>query len=89
MPAEFYDLNAEKPALGAQKPLFGDDRSLIRAGLILLAMMTVWRFYIGLISHVIWEEGHFVVSGAYFALGYPDIPAGYPWIARLLTAIFG
>ena len=89
MPADFYDLNAERPALYAQKPLFGDDRQLIRAGLILLAVMTVWRFVIGLISHVIWEESHFVISGEYLALGYPDIPAGYPWIARLITSVFG
>lgn len=89
MPAEFYDLNSDRPTLTAQKPLFGDDRMLTRAALVLLVVMTVWRFYIGLISHVIWEEGHFVVSGAYFALGYPDIPAGYPWIARVITSVFG
>ncbi|ESQ91194.1 hypothetical protein ABAC460_06425 [Asticcacaulis sp. AC460] len=87
MAAEFYELGA-KTAPDKQH-LFGDDRALIRAGLILLAVMTIWRFYISLISHVIWEESHFVVSGEYFALGYPDIPAGYPWIAKIITSVFG
>ncbi|ESQ77436.1 glycosyltransferase family 39 protein [Asticcacaulis sp. AC402] len=87
MAAEFYELGAKQAP--DKKPLFGDDRALIRAGLILLAVMTIWRFYIGLISHVIWEESHFVVSGEYFSLGYPDIPAGYPWIAKLITSVFG
>jgi hypothetical protein len=74
---------------GPRKPLFGDDDTLLKAGLALVALMTVWRFYIGLISHVIWEESHFVVSGEYFDFGYPDIPAGFPWLAKIITAIFG
>jgi hypothetical protein len=89
---ELLDLDAPrapKVPLGPQKPLIGDDRMLMRAGLALLAVMTVWRFSIGLISHVIWEESHFVVSGAYPDFGYPDIPAAFPWIARVVTAVFG
>lgn len=75
--------------LEPMKPLFGDDQALQRFAFSALAVLTVWRFAIGLISHVIWEEGHFVVSGEYLAFGYPDIPAGYPWLARLITSIFG
>ncbi|MGA9658404.1 MAG: glycosyltransferase family 39 protein [Asticcacaulis sp.] len=86
---EFYDLNAENPKLALQKPFLGSDKNLIRVLFILGAVLFVWKFYIGLISHVIWEEGHFVVSGAYMALGYPDIPAGFPWLARLVTDLFG
>ncbi len=86
---EFIEIGAERQPMGAQKRLVGDDDALLRAGLILLAVMTVWRFVIGLISHVIWEESHFVVSGEYLALGYPDIPAGFPWLARLITTVFG
>ncbi|HTM81182.1 ArnT family glycosyltransferase [Asticcacaulis sp.] len=87
--AEFYDLHGERPPLKPQKPFLGDDKSLIRATFILGAILVLWKLYIALISHVIWEEGHFVVSGAYLDLGYPDIPAGFPWLARLVTAIFG
>ncbi|MCR6659415.1 MAG: hypothetical protein NVV72_08735 [Asticcacaulis sp.] len=87
--AEFYDLNSERPPLAPQKPFLGDDKSLIRATFILGAILVVWKLYVALISHVIWEEGHFVVSGAYLDLGYPDIPAGFPWLARLVTSIFG
>jgi len=74
---------------GPQKPLFGDDTRLRQVALILWTLMLVWKFCVGLISHVIWEESHFVVSGAYLAFGYPDIPAGFPWLARLITVIFG
>ncbi|MDV6332215.1 ArnT family glycosyltransferase [Asticcacaulis sp. 201] len=86
---EFYDLNADRPALAPQKPFLGDDKHLIRALFIVGALLVVWKFYIALISHVIWEEGHFVLSGEYLDLGYPDIPAGFPWLARLITALFG
>ena len=86
--AELYDLN-ERPAMSPQKPFLGSDDNLIRALIILGTLLVIWKFYVGLISHVIWEEGHFVLSGEYFALGYPDIPAGFPWLARLVTAIFG
>jgi len=86
--AEFYDLH-EQPTLKARKPFLGNDRSLIRATFILGAVLMLWKLYLAVISHVIWEEGHFVLSGAYLDLGYPDIPAGFPWLARLVTAIFG
>ncbi len=89
MAMEYMELGAERAPMGAQKPLIGDDRRLMQAFLALLALMTIWRFTVGLISHVIWEEGHFVVSGEYLALGYPDIPAGFPWLARLVTTLFG
>lgn len=87
---KFYALD-ELPVgqSGPRKLLFGDDRTLLKAGLALVALMTAWRFYIGLISHVIWEESHFVVSGEYFDFGYPDIPAGFPWLARIITSAFG
>ncbi len=87
--AELYDLHGERPPLAPQKPFLGDDKSLIRATFILGAVLVLWKLYVALISHVIWEEGHFVVSGAYLDLGYPDIPAGFPWLARLITSIFG
>ena len=86
---QFNELESKPEPVGAKKLLIGDDRMLLRAGLALVVLVTVWRFYIGLISHVIWEESHFVVSGEYLALGYPDIPAGFPWLARLVTSIFG
>lgn len=75
--------------IAPQKPFLGDDRTLIRATFILGAVLVVWKLYIATISHVIWEEGHFVMSGEYLDLGYPDIPAGFPWLARLVTMIFG
>ena len=87
--SEFYELGAQRPPLGAQKPFLGDDRTLIRATFILGAVLVIWKLYIALISHVIWEEGHFVMSGEYLALGYPDIPPGFPWLARIVTTIFG
>lgn len=88
---EFYALDEMpvEPQGGPRKPLFGDDQALLKAGLALVAIMTAWRFYIGLISHVIWEESHFVVSGEYFDFGYPDIPAGFPWLAKIITSVFG
>ncbi|CAL4866341.1 hypothetical protein MMA231_00581 [Asticcacaulis sp. MM231] len=86
--AELYDLN-ERPALAPQKPFLGSDDNVIRALIIVSTVLVIWKFYVGLISHVIWEEGHFVLSGEYFALGYPDIPAGFPWLARLVTSVFG
>lgn len=82
---EFYAPNETPP----HTPLFGDDRRLKQVALALWAVMLVWKFAAGLISHVIWEESHFVVSGQYLAFGYPDIPAGFPWLARLITTLFG
>lgn len=84
-----YTLDARKAPQTPSRPLFGSDAHLRRAALILWAVMLVWKLYVGLISHVIWEESHFVVSGDYLAFGYPDIPAGFPWLARLVTSIFG
>jgi len=86
---QFYELGQEPAALGPQKPLFGDDRSLIRAGFIIGAVIFVWKLYVALTANVIWEEGHFAVSGLYPELGYPDIPAGFPLLSRLVTLIFG
>ncbi|MBW8881098.1 MAG: glycosyltransferase family 39 protein, partial [Asticcacaulis sp.] len=86
---EFYELTAERPSLGAQSRLIGDDRQLARAGMILLAVLTVWRLYMATITSVIWDEAHFVMSGQHVDLAYPDIPAGYPWLARLITSLFG
>jgi len=91
--SKLYELGAapedmQMPA-DARKPFIGDDKTLTRAVFIIGAVMTVWKLYVGLVSNVIWEEGHFVVSGAYPALGYPDIPAGFPWLARLVTWIAG
>ncbi len=89
MAIQFYALDEDKNPTSGGKPFIGDDRAVLRATLILGAVMVVWKLYIALISNVIWEEGHFVVSGAYLDWGYPDIPAGFPWLARLVTAICG
>ncbi len=70
-------------------PLLCSDRTLRRAAWVLAAALFVWKFYVALIANVIWEEGHFVVCGQHLALGYPDIPAGFPWLARLVTSVFG
>ncbi|WP_040309575.1 glycosyltransferase family 39 protein [Asticcacaulis biprosthecium] len=86
---QFFELTAEKQALGPRGQIIGDDRLLIRAGLILLVFMTVWKLYIALITNVLWDEAHFVMSGAHPDLAYPDIPAGYPWLARLITSVAG
>ncbi|MFT3997609.1 MAG: glycosyltransferase family 39 protein [Asticcacaulis sp.] len=86
---QFYELGHEPQAMGPQKPLFGDDRALIRAGLIIGAVIFVWKLYIALTANVIWEEGHFAVSGLYPDWAYPDIPAGFPLLSRLVTLIFG
>ncbi|UDF03180.1 glycosyltransferase family 39 protein [Asticcacaulis sp. AND118] len=86
---KLYEIGQEPEELGAQKPLFGDDRTLIRAGLIIGAVICLWKLYIAVTANVIWEEGHFAVSGLYPALGYPDIPAGFPLLSRLVTVIFG
>lgn len=86
---QFYELNAERPTAQPQRQLIGDDRQLLRAGLILLALLTVWKLYVSTITNVLWDEAHFVMSGQYLDLAYPDIPAGYPWLARLITSIAG
>ncbi|MDC7682845.1 glycosyltransferase family 39 protein [Asticcacaulis sp. BYS171W] len=86
---QLYELGQGPEPLSPQKPLFGDDRALIRAGLIIGGVIALWKLYIALTANVIWEEGHFAVSGLYPALGYPDIPAGFPLLSRLVTLIFG
>ncbi|BBF80769.1 ArnT family glycosyltransferase [Asticcacaulis excentricus] len=86
---QLYEIGQGPEALGPQKPLFGDDRTLMRAGLIIGAVIFVWKLYIAMTANVIWEEGHFAVSGLYPELGYPDIPAGFPLLSRLVTLIFG
>ncbi len=89
-------LRAEQPARVAQpedqqqkRLLIGDDRALLRFALILGGVLMMWRLYVACISNVIWEEGHFVVSGAHLGLAYPDIPGGFAWLSRLITLIFG
>ncbi len=86
---QLYEIGQGPEALGPQKPLFGDDRTLMRAGLIIGAVIFLWKLYIAMTANVIWEEGHFAVSGLYPELGYPDIPAGFPLLSRLVTLIFG
>ena len=88
MSEQLIDLGAERPPLQPIQPLL-DDRKLVYLAIALTVVMSLWRLYVGMLSNVIWEEGHFVVSGQHLALGYPDIPAGFPWLARLITSIFG
>jgi len=75
--------------LDEARPLIGDDRALMRFALILGGVFMLWRLYVACISHVIWEESHFVVSGRHFGLAYPDIPGGFAWLSRLITLVFG
>jgi hypothetical protein len=56
---------------------------------LLLGLIALGRLWVASLSNVIWEEGHFVVSGSFPDLGYPDIPAGFAWISYLITKIFG
>jgi len=86
---QLYELGATPETAPAGKPLFGDDRSLIRLGLLIGAVVFFWKLYIALMANPIWEEGHFAVSGLYPALGYPDIPAGFPLLSHLVTSVFG
>ncbi len=51
--------------------------------------LTIWKFCMGHVVHVLWDEAHFAVSGRHPDLAYPDIPAGYPWLAWLTTSLFG
>lgn len=88
MAQQFYDLNAA-PEPVEPKPLLGDDRKLMMAAFGLGAVLTVWKLVMGHVTHVLWDEAHFVMSGQHLDLAYPDIPAGYPWLARLSTSLFG
>lgn len=76
-------------ALGAQSQLIGDDRRLIRFAAGVAAVLFLWKLYIAATYPVLWDEAHFAVSGAHPDLGYPDIPVGFPWLARIVTAIAG
>ncbi len=89
MSEQLYDLGRERPPLAPMEPLFKDERTLARAALVLGVVLVLWKLYVACIANVIWEEGHFVVSGQHLALGYPDVPAGFPWLARLVTTVFG
>ena len=80
---------APPPPAFVTPPLIGDDRALLRCALILGGAVMLWRLYVACISHVIWEESHFVVSGRHLGLAYPDIPGGFAWLSRLVTLIFG
>lgn len=75
--------------LALERPLFGDDAGLLRAALIVGVLITLWKVAIAATGNVIWEEAHFVVLGQHPALGYPDVPAGWPLFARLCTILFG
>ena len=86
---EYFELTEERHVLGPQGQLVGDDRHLIRAGLVLLVVLTMWKFYVATITNVLWDEAHFVMSGQHLDLAYPDIPGGYPWLARLITSVAG
>lgn len=78
----------EEPARPS-KPLFGDDRALLRTVLIVVAVLTVWKGALAATSNVLWEEAHFVVAGMHPDLAYPDVPAGWPLFARLVQGVFG
>jgi len=65
------------------------DKDLWRLFWLLLGLIAIGRIMVAAISNVIWEEGHFVVSGLYPDWGYPDIPAGFAWISFLITKVFG
>lgn len=71
------------------RPLFGSDRGLLTAVLVVWALLTLWKLGLALAGNVVWEEAHFVVAGTRPDLAYPDIPAGWPLLARLCTDLFG
>ncbi len=77
------------PPLGAQRPLFGNDTSLLRVVIGVGLLMTIWKLAIACTGNVIWEEAHFVVLGQHLDLAYPDVPAGWPLFARFCTSLFG
>ncbi len=89
MAQQFYDLDAVPEPEGDRRPLIGDNRRLLHVAIALGAILTVWKFAMGHVTHVLWDEAHFVMSGQHLELAYPDIPAGYPWLARLGTSLFG
>lgn len=79
---------SEEP-LAPASPLFGDDRALLRAVLIVGAALTLWKALLAANTNVLWEEAHFYVAGMHPDLAYPDVPAGWPLYARLVDALFG
>ncbi len=89
MHGTFVELGAERPVLGAQPQFIGGDRRLVQFCAGLGAVLFTWKLYIAATYPVLWDEAHFAVSGAHLDLGYPDIPAGYPWLAHLVTAVAG
>lgn len=85
-----YDLHdTPASAAGPRRPLFGDERALMRVALILWLALTAWKLALAFAGNVVWEESHFVVSGSRPDLAYPDVPAGWPLFARLAAELFG
>lgn len=75
--------------LPPERPMFGDDRALLRIVLIAWAVLTVWKALLAANSNVLWEESHFAVAGMHPDLAYPDVPAGWPLFARVIDSVFG
>ena len=80
-------LDDESPA--PARPLFSDDRALLRAVLIAWAVLTLWKAWLAASTNVLWEEAHFFVAGMHPDLAYPDVPAGWPLFARGVELVFG
>lgn len=85
---ELTPLNDVEPPAEA-RPLFGDDRALLRLVIGVGVAAALWKLAIALTGNVIWEEAHFAVLGQHPDLAYPDVPAGWPMFAGLLTTLFG
>jgi 4-amino-4-deoxy-L-arabinose transferase-like glycosyltransferase len=79
---------ARAGAMGPMKPLM-DDRRLLAVIVVAWVALTAGKLWLAANINVIWEEGHFALAGLYPALGYPDVPAGWPLFARLCTSLFG
>lgn len=77
------------PVHGPGKPLFGDDRALIRAAFVIGAVITLWKAWLAVTGNLIWEEAHFVVLGRHLDWGYSDVPPGWPLLARAVETLFG
>ena len=88
MSQQFFELNAEAKPLREDGPLFGDDRRLIQVAVAIGVVMTLWRLFMIFNTDMMWDEAHFIVSGRHPALGYPDIPGGFPWLAGLFGLVF-
>ncbi|MBW3559212.1 MAG: hypothetical protein KY449_05485 [Proteobacteria bacterium] len=81
------DWTDEGPA--PARPLFSDDRALLRAVLITWAVLTLWKAWLAASTNVLWEEAHFFTAGMHPDLAYPDVPAGWPLFARAVELVFG